>query len=270
MLYSAKHLFDDKLTKIRICAGENDMELLSKIAHPLIVNQYLKLGEKPGVYYTNGLQVLYQEENSFNSKRIPTPFINAFYQPIYKSINSFSQNVPVVSKKVKYSVMELLSYDREILERQNLIGIGGEFIGYFVNAYFRLSNYVKFYGYTNNKSIATDANYNINQNLISLARMNIFYHKNYEIIYNELDNLFTNIIKRKTDVIINLSKIHLICPDILIKNKKKINRIIVISCNEKNLKMRFDYNTGFKLVCRNEIINPVNEKKIMVSYFKLS
>lgn len=258
---------DNKLTKIRISQNQ-PLNELTGIVNSLILESYKRRNYEGGIYYTNGYSVIFQKEGKINYKKIPVSFISPYYQPIYKNINSFAQNVPFIAKKINYNVMEYLCYEREnVLIKQNLLGIGGEFISYFVNLHYRVNHYVKYFGFTNNKYIADDAIFNSKQHYISLSRMNIFYHKNYDVIYNEIDNLLTNILKNKSDVLINLSKLHMTLPDLLIKNKAKINRIIIVSCNEKNLTNRID--DKFLLKEKKNIINPVNNKIISISYFEI-
>lgn len=265
---------NNKLTKIRI-SEDQSLDYLKEIAHVFIINKYVQNNYKPGIYYTNGFTTIFQDDKGKNYNRLKIVFINGTFHPIYKSIGSFSQNIPSLAKNVNSKVMKLLLYPKNILERPIILGIGGEFYSYFVNLYYNINNYKKFYGYTNNKSIAHDAVFNVNTNNIDIKYMPVFYHRDYDIIYNQIEktlieynSLDLNRLCNKIDVLINLSKVHERLPDLLNKYKNCINRIIVISCNENNLKKRFN-SDNFALMNKYEYRNPINNGIVSVNYFKV-
>jgi hypothetical protein len=255
------------LTKIRI-GSEQSLEYLRSITHPLIIHYYISKCYKPGTYYTNGSVVLYQGETSeINEDKLLVEFINQDYKPIYKSINSFAQNVPYIATNVNRSVMQLLS-EKNIQAEQpikNLIGIGGEFISYFINLFLYTDNYAKYNGFTNNKAIATDALFNIAINNIKGEFMNVHLFSDYKFVYKQIEGLLKEE-KNSTDILINLSKIHTTAPELLYKYKNKINRIIVVSCNEKNLANRMTEDK-FKRISKIDYRNLVNNSIVSVSEY---
>jgi hypothetical protein len=244
---------DYLLTKIRITKGQK-IEDLKKITHPLIIELYIKKGNKPGTYYTNGITVLYQSEELINTtERLAIEFINPSYQVIYKSINSFAQNIPYIAKSVNYYTINYLN--NKFDDSSTLIGIGGEFISYFINLSLYTDKYNLYYGFTNSETIASDSIYNTKINDLS-DKIITEYKPNYTIIYKELEGLLKSI-SNKINILINLSKIHIELPKLLLEYKEKINTIIIISCNRKNLVNRITYN-NFTLINKKEFISPLN------------
>jgi hypothetical protein len=255
------------LTKIRI-GSEQSLEYLRSITHPLIIHYYISKCFKPGIYYTNGTVVLYQgETEELNKDKLLVEFINQYYQPIYKSINSFAQNVPYIANNVNSRVMDLLSKKdkQDIQTIKNLIGIGGEFISYFINLFLYTDKYAKYHGFTNSKAIATDARFNIAINNFKDAIMNVHLFSDYKFVYKQIEGLLKEE-KNSVDVLINLSKIHTIAPELLYKYQNKINRIIVVSCNEKNLANRMTEDK-FIRVSKMDYTNPVNNSIVSVSEY---
>jgi hypothetical protein len=256
------------LTKIRI-GSDQTIDYLNSISHPLIIEYYIKNNNKSGIYYTNGDTVLFQDETKKDNKeRLLIEFINGDYKGIYKSINSFAQNVPYIAKLVNKSVIQLLSKkDKYNSGCINLIGIGGEFISYFINMYLYNNKYSSFHGFTNSKSIYDDACFNMDINGLNDVFMNIYLFNDYKFIYQQLEGILKEE-QKHVDILINLSKIHTKASELLYKYRHLINRIIIVSCNEKNLNSRM-VKDKFKRLSKTDFINPINNSIVSVSEYNV-
>ena len=136
---------------------------------------------------------------------------------IWKSINSFDQNNYFTQGLIRKKVIDCLLESKS----ENLVGVGGEFYGYFVC----LKNYKKYFGFTNNLDIYKDSVFNSN-----------LYFKEGKCTTKYLDH-YSKIKKldhHNCDCIVNLSSIPMFIIEFL--NKSKLNSIVVISCSIKNSK----------------------------------
>jgi hypothetical protein len=206
------------LTKVRVNDCIPDA-ILSRELYEIIKFDFIP----NSIYYTNG-DIVINNKSKYSYRflgnkilklnkinRINTDFIGIY---IWKHINSFDQNSLMSKNKIRnFVTLSLIKSNSK-----SICGIGGEYYGYFC---LLREKYNNFYGITNNKYIYNDAEFN----------MKIYLHnKNYLnclIDYNDNINTFL-----KGDVIVNLSTITFTIIDFLLSNN--FNRIIIISCKEKN------------------------------------
>lgn len=160
-------------------------------------------------------------------------------------------------------------------EVDNLIGIGGDFITYFINSYFMSKKYTKYYGFTNSMSIYDDAKYNINDIYnFDISEENskifdIYYHKNYTKIYEKICLYIKKKLSpldKKCDLIINLSKVHIHLIAILSKYRNYFNKIIIISCNKENLK-KVENNANLIPIDKYMFKNYINNEYVTVTIY---
>ncbi len=166
--------------------------------------------EKNQVYLYN-----YYLGKKINYQRIPIK-INEFI--IWKQINSFDQNNPTISNKIRNRTLEYLQNDKS----ENILGIGGE---YYV--YFKLLKYNNYIGISNHESIVSDSKFNLS--FESPDKLS-----NYLVDYNNLDS-YPVIQNNSYDVVINVVNIH----ENIIKyiSKLRCNKIILITCKPLDKKI---------------------------------
>ena len=130
----------------------------------------------------------YLTNKFINYNRIPL-IINGL--TIWKQIDSFDQNNPKISNKIRNQAIEYLKTNKS----NNILGIGGEFY-----VYFKLLDYSKYIGISNHESIISDSKYNF-----SLDR----YKKvsNYLVDYDK-EKTFPTTDLDEYDIIINVVNIH--------------------------------------------------------------
>jgi hypothetical protein len=239
------------LSKIIISnKADNLSKYESELSHPTIIKS-IKLINEPGTYFTDcNYTVIYKSNNNdyklINIINNSIKLIDEYYRIpilfhkklIWKSINSFDQNNINIANSIRKTIINELKYfqHKRILEHdKQLIGIGGEYYGYFSNL---TDCYNNFIGITNNKSIMKDTLFNNN-----IYNINI---KNYLINdYNDKRFQITKLlsIDKKYDCIVNLSKINEnIAKQLnILKKEKLIDTLIIISCNKKNEKNILKY-----------------------------
>jgi len=143
---------------------------------------------------------------------------------IWKSIESFHQNNSMIADKIYKTINYLLKFNRNNL----WIGIGGEFMYYFIN---NLSNFFqpeKYIAVTNSESIKEDAVFN-----------NTFYSMNLDINKINYEKIKEYpIITNKALVIIQVANITITLINYLLNNKDIIDEIIFITCHIDNYNKR--------------------------------
>uniref|UniRef100_A0A6C0ADQ1 Uncharacterized protein n=1 Tax=viral metagenome TaxID=1070528 RepID=A0A6C0ADQ1_9ZZZZ len=219
------------LTKVNITN-----EIPSCNIHNAIKEVILKYKLKNTILFTNGKIVLTHNEcylvnNNIVKKvnyikRIPVDFCGLL---IWKSIDSFDQNNYLTRNLIRKHAMNYLSGTIS----NNLIGIGGEFYGYFVH----LKYYKKYIGFTNNLNIFYDSKFNFKL-YFPKYKYELYFLNDYSKIKGEYNN---------SDCVVNLSKIPTSVINFL--NKSNFNSIVIISCSQKNGKQLNKLKYKLKSVC---------------------
>lgn len=227
------------LSKISISSSDSDnlSSFERKCSHPNILSAMEMLNE-PGTYFTNGKKHVLIKTNNQEYKLVDTTSkniidVNSLYRiPIYfhkktvwKTINSFDQNNIKIANNIRGDIVNYLKLNKNKFS-SGLIGLGGEYIGYFVNLY---KIYTHFIGMTNNNAIIDDAEYN--NTIYNMLMMN------YLVDYNDSNCIELNLVKiMKYDCIVNLAKMNENIGNQLFNLKKigKVNNLVIINCNAKN------------------------------------
>ncbi len=136
---------------------------------------------------------------------------------IWKQIESFDQNNPKISTRLRDYVMSLLK-SNEI----NILGIGGEFYVYYKKMIYNNYNYKSYIGISNHETIIQDANFNLDIFNKYIQIQNILVDYSDILSYPKLDK------SKPYDIIINLVNIH----ENIIKYISELNcrKIIIIMC----------------------------------------
>lgn len=227
------------LSKISISSSDsaNLSSFERNCSHPNILSAMEMLNES-GYYFTNCKNIVLVKTSNDEYKLIDTTRknvidVSSLYRiPIYfhkktvwKTINSFDQNNVNIANNIRGDIINYLKLYKH-RSSSGLIGLGGEYIGYFVN----LSKmYSHFIGITNNSSIFDDAEYN--NTIFNMLMMN------YIVDYKDINFIETNLVKKSNyDCIVNLNKLNENIATQLLNLKKigKINNLIIINCNAKN------------------------------------
>jgi hypothetical protein len=238
------------------------------ILHPFLINYIDKnMYSLPQntIVYTNTYEVI--TSNDYN-KRIPiyynlkideennldyNTYHNAYSSirkkntlQIYKSALSFDQNNIYISSKLRHSVITFITEsnlhimnDTDI--KRVLLGIGGEYYVYHILA--KKFGYKKYIGFTNNADIQSDAVYNYELHSMD-SNAKSYFMTNYiqflieyqhELDFN-LDDIINELTQTncKLDIIINLSKLNVNVLQFIVRLKKNINSVTIISCNERD------------------------------------
>jgi hypothetical protein len=122
-----------------------------------------------------------------------------------------------------------------------LLGIGGEYYVYHILA--KKFGYKKYIGFTNNADIQSDAVYNYELHSMD-SNAKSYFMTNYiqflieyqhELDFN-LDDIINELTQTncKLDIIINLSKLNVNVLQFIVRLKKNINSVTIISCNERD------------------------------------
>ncbi len=142
---------------------------------------------------------------------------------IWKQLESFDQNNPMIANKIRKHVVKWM----QNYKSDYILGIGGEFY-----VYFKMMEYNLNIGISNHESIISDAEFNMNM----LSRKNY----NYLVDYSNI-NIFPEIPNYEYDIVINVVNIH----ENIIKFISKISfkKVIIITCKplEKKIKMLSKY-----------------------------
>jgi len=230
------------LSKIRV---DKSIPILDNILlHPSIIQVMQKYFIPDSIYFTNN-NIIINDKSSFSflikdsdikiiKKLNKIKFkIGELY--IWKSINSFHQNNMLIAHDIYDYINKLL----KINYSKTWLGIGGEFMLYFLNHRYTSNNYPeKYIGITNSSDILEDAVFNNN-----LHNINI----NLSLInYNKIENY--PILDANTCVIIQVSCLTQVLVDYLINNKF-IKNIIIINCHKKDYdKKTIKLKTKFKQI----------------------
>lgn len=230
------------LSKISISSTNSDnlSPFERNCSHPNILSA-MKIINEPGTYFTNGKNIVLVKTINDEYKLVDTTKtkvidVSSLYSiPIYfhkktvwKTINSFDQNNVTIANNIRSSIINYLKLNKHS-SSNGLLGIGGEYIGYFVN----LSKvYTHFIGMTHDNDIIKDGEYN--NTIYNLLMMN------YLVDYNDSNCIESNLVKIiKYDCIVNLNKLNknLANQLLYLKRNKKINNLIIVNCNPKNFKL---------------------------------
>ena len=233
---------------------KNDNLILHPILEKFILDNIYKL-KKDTIIFTNTYNIITSNDDIHS--RIPIYYNNIDKENIlnvYKSALSFEQNNMNLSSQIRNKVISLITEANTTLMSNNtfkriLLGIGGEY--YVYQVLFKNFNYSHMLGFTNNQYIQQDAEYNYNLHnmteysksyfLSSYLNFLIEYHSELDF---DLEEIITQLTKKQNtnDIIINLSKLNVNVLQFIIRLKKNINSITIISCNEK------DFNTKIQLL----------------------
>jgi hypothetical protein len=240
------------LSKVRV---DNYIPILENmILHPSLVQVMRKYFIPNSTYFTSGSCVINDKSDvSFIIKdndikiikkldRIKFKIGNLY---IWKSIDSFHQNNMLISQDIYDYINKLLKLNSTKI----WLGIGGEFMLYFLNHRYTSNIYPdKYIGITNSYDILEDAEFNE-----SLHHINI---KLELVDYNIIDKY--PILDNKTSVVIQVSCITQVLIDFLINNKF-IQNIIIINCHKKDYdKKTIKLKTKFKQILSNYWMNGNN------------
>jgi hypothetical protein len=182
--------------------------------------KFTLLKESDGIVYIkypNTNMYVYVQDKRFQVSRNTRYRIPIFDLYIWKSIESWDQNVVKVARDLRNYVLK--RFESFVERGFNVIGIGGE---YFL--YFSKLDYNHFYGITNMLSIKNDADFN----------MNIYNRGKYSnrmINYMNIKSYPDIDVNKSYDVIINLSTIYQEVINYL--HKININNLIIITCDAK-------------------------------------
>jgi hypothetical protein len=208
------------------------------------------------IYYTNG-NIVINDKSDYSYRflgnrilklnkldRINTNFMGIY---IWKHIYSFDQNSSMTKDKIRnFIALNLIKSKSDCI-----CGFGGEYYGYFC---LLREKYNKFYGLTNNEYIYNDAEFNM--------KMYLNGKKYFNSLTNYNDNINTFM---KGDVIVNLSTITKYVINFLLINN--FNRIVIVSCKEKNYKKILKLNEKYNFVNRFIINDEYNNTRIEIFVF---
>jgi hypothetical protein len=240
---------------------KDDGLILHPVLEKYILDNISKL-QKNTIVFTNTYDVI--NSNDDYNKRIPI-YYNMKYNTynlknnknisqIYKLALSFEQNNMNLSSEIRNKVVSIITLSNNTLMNNKsikriLLGIGGEY--YVYQFLFKNFGYSQMLGFTNNKYIQQDAEYNYNLHnmteytksylLNSYLNLLIEYHSELDF---DLEEIISQLTKHNTsiDIIINLSKLNVNVLQFIVRFKKNINSTTIISCNEK------DFNTKIQLL----------------------
>lgn len=228
------------LSKIRV---DKSIPILNNMSlHPSINHVMQKYFIPDSTYFTNGIVVINDKSNfSFLIKDSDIKIIKKMDRIkfkigelyIWKSINSFHQN----NMFIAYDIYDYINKLLKINYSKTWLGIGGEFMLYFLNHRYTSNKYPKKYiGVTNSSAILEDAIFN---NYLHNININLSL-----INYNKIENY--PVLDDETCVIIQVSCITQVLVDYLINNKF-IKNIIIINCHKKDYdKKTIKLKTKFK------------------------
>ena len=218
------------LSKIRVNKSIPILENME--LHPSIMKVMHEYFIPESTYFTSFSNYLIvindKSKHSFIIKNNQVKVIKKLHRLIFKigklyywkSINSFNQNNILIA----HDIYKYINYLLKINTNKLFLGIGGEFMLYFLNYYVNCQDrLIKFIGITNSIDILDDAvfnsnNYNININLKLVD-------------YNDLSQY--PILHTNTCVVIQVSKITNVLIDYL-NNNINIKNIIIINCHKKD------------------------------------
>ena len=237
------------LSKIRVDTLIPNLE--NMILHPSIERVMQKYFIPDSTYFTSGSCVINDKSDvSFIVKYEHIKIINKLDRLkfkignlyIWKSIDSFHQNNILIASDIYNYINKLLKFNNN----KTWLGIGGEFMLYFLNHRYTSNIYPdKYIGITNSYDILDDAEFNN-----SLHHINI---KLKLVDYNVINNYPE--LNQDTCVVIQVSCINQTLIDYLINNKY-IKNIIIINCHKKDYdKKTIRLKTKFKQASSHYWIN---------------
>lgn len=215
------------LSKIRV---DKYIPILENMElHPSIIKVMYEYFIPESTYFSNGSTVINDKsEHSFIVKNNQVKIIKKLDRLIFKigelyywkSINSFNQNNILIAR----DIYKYINYLLKINTNKLFLGIGGEFMLYFLNYYVNCQNkLIKFIGITNSINILDDANFNSSHYNINI---------NLKLVdYNNISQY--PILDTNTCVVIQVSKITNVLINYL-NNNKYIKNIIIINCHKKD------------------------------------
>jgi hypothetical protein len=267
-----KYILDNilKLDKLKnnIIIFTNTIDIITSINHkeriPIYYNYNFNLDNQDNL--DNLIETLKHIQNKgINNKYTP----NNKSIPIYKSALSFEQNNMNISSQIRHKVISLITEANSTHKpkpnnnqiKRILLGIGGEYYVYQVMLY-KLGlgeglgeglglDYCQILGFTNNEFIHYDAEYNyklhnmkeISRSYLLKSYLHFLIDYQQELDFN-LEEIISDITKKNVviDIIVNLSKLNVNVLQFIVRLKKNINSITIISCNER------DFNTKIQLM----------------------
>ena len=182
---------------------------------------------------------------------------------IYKSIQSFDQNNILLASRIRNHIINTFTTNITKLpdiNKYNIIniGIGGEYYLYHYILSF-INKYDKYIGFTNNKYIYTDAEYNYSRlnkhNIPSTCKQinvdNYLLDSYCDLQINNnqfnlrlyIQDIINKLIdsQNKIDIIINLAQLHVDVIKFISLIKDYINTLIIISCKKIDFEKKIKY-----------------------------
>jgi hypothetical protein len=184
---------------------------------------------------------------------------------IYKSIQSFDQNNILLASRIRNHIINTFTTNITKLHDTNKyniinVGIGGEYYLYHYILSF-INKYDKYIGFTNNKYIHTDAEYNysrlnkhntpstckqinvVNYLLESYCDLQINKNQNTSGLSINIQEIVNKLIgsQNKIDIIINLAQLHIDVIKFISLISDYINTLIIISCKKMDFEKKVKY-----------------------------
>ena len=219
------------LSKIKV--GNDYPSVIGLSIHPSIEFVMKEYFIPNSTYFTSGSIVLCDKsDNSFIVNDGKIKKILKIYRLkfkcgnyyIWKSIDSFHQNNLLISDKIYQTINYILKFNSNNL----WVGIGGEFMYYFINNLSNSFQPSKYIAITNSENIKNDAVFN-----------NSFYNFNLDINKINYDKLKEYpLITQKALVIVQVANITITLINYLLNNKDNIDEIIFITCHIDNYNKR--------------------------------
>ena len=237
------------LSKIRV--DKTIPNLQNTTLHPSLLQVIQKYFIPNSTYFTNksiiindksDVSFIIKDNNVKIIKKIDRLKFKIGNLYIWKSIDSFHQNNILIASDIYNYINKLLKFNNN----KTWLGIGGEFMLYFLNHRYTSNIYPdKYIGITNSYDILDDAEFNN-----SLHHINI---KLKLVDYNVINNYPE--LNQDTCVVIQVSCINQTLIDYLINNKY-IKNIIIINCHKKDYdKKTIRLKTKFKQASSHYWIN---------------
>ena len=232
---------------------KHDGLVLHPVLEKYILDNISKLQEGT-IIFTNTFDII--TSNNDSNKRIPIYYNSKrtkYQHTIFKSPYSFEQNNINLSSKIRDCVINQIvlsntcCMNNKSLKRI-LLGIGGEYYVYHV--IFKKFGYSRMLGFTNNDYIHKDAEYNYSYHKMSDYATSYYLESYLNFIMesdndkHNLDKIIDELTQKNIciDIIINLSKLNVNVLQFIVRLKKNINSVTIISCHEK------DFNTKSQLL----------------------